>query len=132
MKHVEQELNGSSYSVVATGYPDVIHILVHKNDKINKMFRCQLYPQPGGVHPDTDLVAGVTPEALVGANNDDIAGQLYAEMIGSLILKQNNNEFRSLVLGLGDIGPRSNHDITKEHRQELLHVIKLVQQASVW
>jgi len=125
------ELHGHEYSVVTRAYADAIHVLVHKDEKVGRMFKCQLYPQPQGV-PHDGLLAGVTAERLVGGSAEDISGNLYTEMIASLILKQAPDESRLLILGLGNVGPRTNEDISPTHREELLFVIKLAQESSVW
>lgn len=125
--HAEGKLAEHTYDVVTSIFEDTIHILVHKNEKINRILECQLYPQPGGVSSQDSLVAGLTPKSLLGSQGEDISGHLFTEIIGSLILKQNPDEHRSLLLGLGNIGPVRNEDIEPFHREEMLFVVGLVQ-----
>lgn len=125
-RYAEGKLAGHKYDVVTSLFEDTIHILVHKNERISRVLECQLYPQPGGVTYQDGLVAGLTPRGLLGSQSEDISGHLYTELIGSMILNQNADEHRSLIMCLGNIGPSNNETIEPFHKEEILFVLELV------
>lgn len=130
-KFVEKDLENIKYTVYTSSYSDTISVSVYKNEKMGKVFKCQLYPLIGGALSGDELIANVTPEPLLGSSDADVAGRFYTETIASLILRQAPNESRNLVLGLGNLGPRDGN-VTDFHKRELLHVTEMIQEASVW
>lgn len=151
-KNESTEINGRTIEIVVVGFEDKIAINVHSGGKIGKMYYvslqsssvAQLHPvgmEDGASFSSDDdeqqllfPLPELTPIPLVGADTDDTSGRLYSTLIASMVSRQAPEENRTVVVGLGgDIGPRNDHEsVTKEHRRELLEVIRLVQKCKVW
>lgn len=120
------------YGVATEAFTDAIKIMVYKNDRLGKMYECQLYPQPGGVLCDDLVLPGITPTPLIGASLEDSAGGLYASVIASMVARQSPDDTRKLLIGMGPLGPRQGSAPSKDDREELLFVVKLVESCRVW
>ncbi|KAA8905658.1 hypothetical protein TRICI_005264 [Trichomonascus ciferrii] len=149
-KDIGEEINGRRIHVVVVGFEDRISVNVHSEGRIGRMYYVslqssnipQLHPvgfEDGGSFAsestETELfpLPHLTPVPLIGSDIDDTSGRLYSTLIASMISRQSPEENRTVVVGLaGDIGPREGASVTKDHRKELLDIIKLVQQCKVW
>lgn len=131
-KHKSVNYNGRNYDIVTRAYRDVISVMIYENSKISKMFKVQLYPKPGGVISNDLTLPHINPEPLLGSNSEDAVGQLYASVVASAIAKQAPDDGRKIIIGLGNLGPKNNHPVTKQDRDELEVVRQLVNEAVVW
>lgn len=156
VKNAQGEVDGVKISVSVSGFQDKIVVMVWTDGKIGRMLTVGLSPSLTGIgnairrdldQPDADSEAlDMMPSShldvkpLIGSSSQyDSAGPLFASMIASVVSKQAPAEPRSLVVGLGPhIGPKpgnqndSDFGITNVHRQQLLEVVRLVQQCRVW
>lgn len=143
-KHSTGSVNGKQLDVVSVGFADKISIMVYSRDgRLGKLFSVSLsalsaanaeVPKLPGQDENYLLpLPNINPVALMGSDANDVQGRLYASTISSLVARQSPQERRNLVIGVAyDLGPREDEEIEKHHRQELLEVVKLVQEARVW
>lgn len=79
--------------------------------------------------PSLDPLPFLDACALYGEN--DIS-RFYAIQIASTIVKECPEENRDAVIAIGPVGPSPGQPISKENREQLLEVVRLVQQCRVW
>jgi hypothetical protein len=79
--------------------------------------------------PELDPLPFLDATPLYGDND---INRLYAIQIASVIVKHSPEENRGVVVGVGTIGPKSGEPVTKEHRAELVEVVRLVEECRVW
>ncbi|CAN6672544.1 hypothetical protein TRVA0_046S00848 [Trichomonascus vanleenenianus] len=145
-KAASGEVGGKTFDVVTVATEDQINVMIYTNGKLGRMFIVPLLASTvqsvhtiGGDEEDSgqDMLTPLphlTPMPLVGGGGDrDVAGKLYAAIVASLVSRQAPQEKRKVMVALGPgVGPRPDEDITKNHRKELLEVVRLVQQCRVW
>lgn len=79
--------------------------------------------------PDLDSLPFLDATALYGDNE---ISRLYAVQIASLIVKQSPEESRGVLVGIGIVGPALNEEITRQHRTEMVEIVRLVEACQVW
>jgi len=76
----------------------------------------------------------LNPRFLLGSANDprgEVA-QLYAVQIASLVVKQNPQEHRTLLVGIGIKGKIASDYESDDARKLIKEVLEMVQECRIW
>ncbi|KAK9472788.1 uncharacterized protein V1510DRAFT_416067 [Dipodascopsis tothii] len=139
------EIAGKRMDVVTFGFADTILILISEDSRLGKMYYVPLTAAPGGNlqaydygdEADDDFsllpLSHLTPVSVLGGGSNEVEGKMYAVQIASMISRQNADERRRVVVGMG-IARSSSDDIAlgPDARRRFLDILTLVGQCSVW
>lgn len=81
-----------------------------------------------------DTPAHLNPRFLLGSANDARGeiGQLYAVQIASLVVRQNAEERRTLLVGVGLMGKLASDYDSEEARTLIREVLGMVDTCRIW